>query len=60
MEDDSKSNNSRSRTSHGSHMSVTFNSASDVTRKFCMKQNNGKQTYWPEGIFLSIFLYFCL
>ena len=58
MEDDDKSLSSRSRTSPGSHMSVTFNvdSKRDINRTFCIKQNTatGTQKYWPEGKFVQL------
>ena len=49
MEDDSKNISRRSRTSPGSHMSVTINIDRDVNRTFCMKQNPGTKD-WPKGI----------
>ena len=54
MEDDGKSTYARSGTSPGSHLSVKFSSAKDMNRTFCMKQDVGKQTYWPKGMLFVI------
>ena len=58
MEDDEKP--FRSRASAGIHMDIIIDVRKDVYRTFCMKQNSGPQTTWPNGKAYSLSLDLCI